>query len=89
MSAEATTLAVISQGSGYGSVRGTVVGASNSELGCRHSGHGFTRSWATQGTAVAKLDSRRGCTESFRARLGGGEYEVACWPTPSPVSINL
>ena len=21
--------------------------------------------------------------------LGGGEYEVACWPTPSPVFISV
>ena len=43
----------------------------------------------TQGMAAAELDSGRGCTGSFRARLGRGEYEVACWPTPSPVYINL
>ena len=25
----------------------------------------------------------------LRARLGGGEYEMACWPTPSPVFISV
>ena len=90
--AEATTLAVISQGSGKAQATAQSeiqwLGL-ETELGCRLSGHGFAGSWATQGTAAAELDSGRGCTGSFRAWLGGGEYEVACWPTPSPVFISV
>ena len=25
----------------------------------------------------------------LRARLGGGVYEMACWPTPSPIFISV
>ena len=48
-------------------------------------------------TAAGKLRERRqwelgtqaGLCWELRARLGGGEYEVACWPTPSPVFISV
>ena len=61
-----------------------------SEVGCRLFGHGFAgQELAAQSTAAAELDSGRGCTGSFRARLGGGEYEMACWPTPSLHYISL
>ena len=59
-----------------------MAGARNSELGCRHSGHGFAGSWATQGTVAAELDSGRGCTGSFRAALGG--ENVKCHVSQPP-----
>ena len=61
-----------------GSVRGTVAGARNYELGCRHSGHGGNGSRAAQGTAAAvTLGLRARLRWELRARLGGGECEVA------------
>ena len=66
-----------------GSVRGTVAGARNSELGCRHSGHGGNGSRAAQGTAAAvTLGLRARLRWELRARLGGGECEVAFWIPP-------
>ena len=61
-----------------GSVIGTVAGARNSELGCRHSGHGGNGSRAAQGPAVAvTLGLKARLRWELRARLGGGECEVA------------
>ena len=44
---------------GQGSDRGTVAGARNSELGCRHSGHGGGSGTGTQGTAAAEVVAGR------------------------------
>ena len=44
------------------------------------SGHGSDEGWEGQGIAARQAAVALGC----RARLGGGEYEMACWPTPLP-----
>ena len=86
LSAKATTPAVISQGSG----RAQATTQSEiqwlgleTELACRLSGHGGRGSQRRQNWTQA------GLRWELRARLGGGECEVACWPTPSPVYISM
>ena len=48
------------------------------------SGHGSDEGWEGQGITARQAAATLGC----RARLGGGEYEVAFWPTPSLVFIS-
>ena len=37
-----------------------------------------------QGTAGLGAGKSNGLRWKLGARLGGGEYEMACWPTPLP-----
>ena len=65
--------AVISQGSGR----------ARAETGMQRPWSRRQRKLRTQGTAAVTDGG------SFRAQLGGGEYEMACWPTPSPAFISV
>ena len=43
----------------------------------------------TQGMAAAGAGISSRASLEAQGTLGGGEYEVACWPTPSPVFISV
>ena len=52
------------------------------------SGHGSDEGWEGQGIAARQAAAALGCgarlLRELQGTMGGGEYEVVCWPTLLP-----